>query len=144
MKEVVLFSFLLVGLCLAGCSQEEPAAPSAPAQQKADLAPVSTPMPGLQPPPVVPPPNQAQTPVQAADSSTPAAGNILANVDANDRPALINLNAAYQSFFDVEMRWATDLNELVTSKRINELPAAPAGRRYAIDTVNHQVILVRQ
>lgn len=57
---------------------------------------------------------------------------------------LVNLNSAYQSFRSVEMRSPKDLNELVTSKRIDQLPPAPTGKAYKIDEPNLRIILVNQ
>lgn len=57
---------------------------------------------------------------------------------------LVNLNSAYQAFRSIEMRSPKDLNELITSKRIDQIPPAPPGTQYKIDEPNLRIIAVKQ
>jgi len=69
---------------------------------------------------------------------------LLENVDKDYVHHLVNINHAYQDFRSIEMRSPKDLNELVTSKRIDQLPPAPPGKMYKIDEPHLRIILVNQ
>ncbi|KAF0175123.1 MAG: hypothetical protein FD161_3435 [Limisphaerales bacterium] len=55
-----------------------------------------------------------------------------------DRP----LTEALHYFFEANNRMPKDFSELVRAKFIPAMPTPPAGKRYAIDRPNMQVVLI--
>lgn len=141
---VVLFA---AGLLFSGCSDggdsDVPAPSAVPAPATVDAQPSSDAS-AFTPPvasPVALPPTQPGQPAAAPASS---GSGILDNVDKDYIHHLVNLNSAYQGFRSIEMRSPHDLNELVTSKRIDVIPPAPPGKIYKIDEPNLRIILVNK
>jgi hypothetical protein len=134
-------------LIIAGCSEEKPVPPPAPVNPAPAVGaqPVTSP---VAPPPVSAPAATPAAPPPGTAAITPAATakipGLIDNVDKDYVHHLLNLNNAYQGFRSIEMRSPRDLNELVTSKRIDQLPPAPPGKMYKIDEPNLRVILVNQ
>ena len=58
-----------------------------------------------------------------------------------DLPAL---TVALREYCQWKMRIPKDLNELVASKYLTNLPAPPYGQKYAIDPTRIEVMLVNQ
>ena len=142
---------ILVGsLLIAGCSEKEtptPPPPGTPATaptvgNQPAVAPVAPPPVAAPAAPATPPPTTGSAP--AAAPAAHSGPGLLDNVDKEYVHHLINLNNAYQSFRSVEMRSPRDLNEMVTAKRIDQIPPAPAGKMYKIDEPNLRIILVNQ
>ena len=98
-----------------------------------------------------PPPPPAST-VSAAPQNTPAAGapnGYLGGMAAAQRLAvktidLSSLNENLQLFNTSEGRYPKDLNELVTTHYISQVPAAPAGMKLVYDATQGKVTVVPQ
>jgi hypothetical protein len=110
----LLVCSLLAGLAVSGCGKK--AAPSGPSGSAENR-------PGT--PGYIPPAKSQEFVVN---------GQI-------DLPAL---TAALRNYCRRKMRVPKDLNELVTSKYLTNLPTPPAGQNYAINPDRLEVILVNQ
>jgi len=62
----------------------------------------------------------------------------------NGQIDLVALTAALRDYCRWKMRVPKDLNELVTSRYLTNLPAPPAGQKYSIDPTYLEVTLVNQ
>ncbi|HEY1173906.1 MAG TPA: hypothetical protein VGH19_21255 [Verrucomicrobiae bacterium] len=148
-KAVFAATLIAISSGLVGCGGDSDSgtpAPSAPptaadvqVNQPQNTAAVTPPPAGATAPeaPVAPPPGTPAT-------SAPTGPGLLNNVEAEFLPHLVNLNNAYQSFRSIEMRSPKDLNELVTAKRLDQLPPTPPGKKYKIDEPNLRIIIVNE
>ncbi len=132
----------LVTVFLAGCgkpSQISPPAPSptshAPPAAMAPSAPDQT---------------QAAESAERSDSGAPAASPSPAPVARSDASgadlaaALAELTQALRKYSFEHRRLPRTLDEVIAAGYVKNLPAAPAGKKFAIDSKTVQVIVVKQ
>ena len=67
-----------------------------------------------------------------------------AQKSAQKTTGMVSINSAIQSFFAENNRYPKDLNELVTSGSLPQLPPAPNGMKYDYDATSGKVKLVPQ
>lgn len=131
-------TLLLLVVCLmsVGCRRRSKASgiPEAPAQSEAPVA-ESTPAP--RPAANTPPPVPGTEPI--TDKIPTAAPNA-----SKTSPVDRGLTEALHRFFEANNRMPTDFSELVRAKFIPAMPNPPAGKKFAIDRANMQVVLVGQ
>ncbi len=128
---------LLVSLVSNGCRRRSPASgiPEAPTATDAPAAPLTDKAPTSSP--NIPPPVPGAERIAEKLPTAPANASKTSPVD---KP----LTEALHRFFEANNRMPSDFNELVRAKFIPALPTPPAGKRYAIDRANMQVVLMGQ
>jgi len=131
-------TLLLLVVCLlsVGCRRRSKAngIPETPAPAEAPVA-ESTPPP--RPISITPP---ALPGAEAIADKLPTAAPNASKTSPVDR----SLTEALHRFFEANNRMPTDFSELVRAKFIPAMPNPPAGKRFAIDRANMQVVLVGQ
>jgi len=85
-------------------------------------------------------------PASAPATTAPVQDNLpSANPNsAKESPIHLPLTEALHRYFEVNNRMPPDFNTLVAAKFIQKMPAPPPGKRFAIDRVNMQVVVVNQ
>jgi len=63
---------------------------------------------------------------------------------SKSNPVDLKLTAALHRYNESTGKMPADFNALVAGKFIDAMPKAPAGKRYAIDRVHMQVVLLSQ
>ncbi|MEI7731549.1 MAG: hypothetical protein WCO56_18390 [Verrucomicrobiota bacterium] len=81
------------------------------------------------------------TPATAADHLPTAP---VPSTGAQQYATQMEVTVALRRFLDVNGRLPNNFEELVAKQYIKKLPLAPPGKRFAIDRVNLQVVLVGQ
>lgn len=128
---------LVVSLVANGCRRrstangipQTPIATDTSVEQPAAIAPAAKPN--------IPPPVPGSEKI--ADKLPTAPPNA-SKTSPIDQP----LTEALHRFFEANNRMPSDFDELVRAKFIPALPPPPAGKRYAIDRPNMQVVLISQ
>ncbi len=93
--------------------------------------------------------NDSNKPAQTSGSPLDTRGDYLSTLAKGEISAVktvdtVSLNQAIQMFNVQEGRFPKDLDELVKSKLVGEIPAAPAGMKIVYDSTAGQVKVVPQ
>jgi hypothetical protein len=126
---LLLLSFVLGSLCLAGCVKSKPAPPAfTPADPPAPAPSMEAPAPPTDAPPA---PSLAAPP--SPDSPEP-----------KEEPSITALNEAVNAYIMGELKEPKSLEDLVKAGVIKRLPTPPPGKKFALNANRTQVILVNK
>jgi hypothetical protein len=126
---------LALFLALAGCGRKESPTPPAPAPETKAVTVDSAPESAPPPPAAAPEAPPSATPAPETDT---AVGSDLANVYVNELQSIVD------SYVAVTKRKPTDLSQLISAGFLPAMPAAPAGKKYALDPATTKVKLVNR
>lgn len=123
----------------SACRRKTEAPPVAPSDPSVgattDKAAPSASVPAVQPPPPTQSPGlekvEDRLPTAPPDSS-------------KTNPVDQKLTEALHHYLEANGKLPPDFNALVTAKILKQMPTAPAGKRYAVDRRNLQVVLLSQ
>jgi hypothetical protein len=146
--------FIACGLALtfvSGCGKKAetppPQAPEVKSSAVSSLLDNSAPAKPEAPAPGAPAPETAPTaPQEAAAAPTDKLPTASAEAGKNaiQTPTAIKITEAMQRFLERNNRLPKDFNELVSSKFLPSMPAAPTGKKYVLDRKTLQVVIVDQ
>ena len=125
--KLLLLCFVVAGLCVFGCGRPRPAPPPPAAPVAQPLLPDAAP-----PTPAAAPERQTAT-APPSDSAEPV-----------EEAGLVALNAALNAYIMGELKEPKALEDLVKAGFIKRLPAAPAGKKFVLNSNRTQVLLVNK
>lgn len=133
-------SILLLSLSLtmfAGCRKRSQPTPPQPEPSSTEPAPAITP---AAPAPSVVPPTPPLPGAEKIEDRLPTAPPN----SSKSNPVDQKLTEALHRYNESTGKMPMDFNALVAGKYIPAIPTAPPGKRYAIDRVHMQVVLINQ
>ena len=139
MLRLIVVSALVVIVSTSACRKK-----SVPPVPSAEPTPGATPQPAAPSSggvPVVQPPPPTQSPgLEKVEDRLPTAPPD----SSKSNPVDQKLTEALHLYLESKGKLPPDFNALVTAKFLKQVPTPPAGKRYAVDRRNLQVVLLNQ
>jgi len=135
----------LAALVVVGCGKKPEPPPATPEPAQSQRSSVSTLLDAAPAAPAAPAPAAAVAAPAVPETPQVYADKLpTAPPDSGKETSHIPMTEALQRFVERNNRLPNDFNELVKSKFLPKIPPPPAGKTYAIDRKNMQVVLINQ